>query len=520
MAHKFAEIAFTPTVRDIQAREGSRAAYASMDGDDYNHRLGPRESGFIGLRDSFYMASVSESGWPYVEHRGGPAGFMKVLNERTIGFADYSGNRQYLSTGNFKTDDRVALFFMDYPNRRRLKMLGRVRTVGLDEPELLADLEDADYPAQIERGFIIEVAGLDWNCPQHITPRFTELEIQEQLDALRAENRRLKDRLIGAADMTPTSGALTEPQELKILGEGPLELVVSGVRQLTLRVLSFELRDPTGRELPAVEPGSHLRVPVRLSSGELVDCHYSIVSSATPWATGWTNTSGPIKRLINQACVIAPNSQGDLIMKNIRLYRHPLSGHSHRVQLLLSLLGIEAELVGVDLAAGEHKQAEFLSRNRFGQVPVLEDGDQLISDSNAILVYLAEKYDNSDTWLPADPLAAAEVQRFLSIAAGQVAHGPAAARLVNVFGAALDQKRAIETAHSLLGVLESHLDDRQWLVGVNPTIADVANYTYIAHAPEGDVTLDRYPGVLAWLRRVEALPGFVPMQATLVGLAA
>jgi glutathione S-transferase len=207
-------------------------------------------------------------------------------------------------------------------------------------------------------------------------------------------------------------------------------------------------------------------------------------------------------------------------MNNIKLYRHPLSGHSHRVQLLLSLLNLDAKLVDVDLAAGEHKQAEFLAKNRFGQVPVLEDGDTVIADSNAILVYLAEQYDASKTWFPVDPVAAAEVQRFLSAAAGQIAYGPAAARLVNVFGAALDHKRAIEIAHNLLGVMETHLDGRDWLVGNNPTIADVANYAYIAHAPEGDVSLDNYPNVMAWLGRIAALPGFVPMQATAVGLAA
>ena len=203
---------------------------------------------------------------------------MKVLDERTIGFADYSGNRQYVSTGNFRSDNRVALFFMDYPNRTRLKMLGRVRTVGLDEPELLARLEDDDYPAQIERGFIIEVEGFDWNCPQHITPRFTEAEVEDQLAALRTENRRLKDLLAGSEN-TSRRRRLNGQQELEELGEGPLELVVSGVRQLAPRVRAFELRDPKGGELPAVEPGSHLRVPVRLPSGEMVDRHYSIASN-------------------------------------------------------------------------------------------------------------------------------------------------------------------------------------------------------------------------------------------------
>ncbi|MCX2982864.1 glutathione S-transferase [Halieaceae bacterium IMCC14734] len=207
-------------------------------------------------------------------------------------------------------------------------------------------------------------------------------------------------------------------------------------------------------------------------------------------------------------------------MTTIKLHRHALSGHSHRAQLLLSLLGIDATLVDVDLAAGEHKQAEFLAKNALGQVPVLEDGDTVIADSNAILVYLAERYDTSHTWLPTEPLAAAQVQRFLSIAAGQVASGPASARLVNVFGAALDHQRAMTVAHNLLEVLESHLIEREWLVGSHPTLADVANYAYIAHAPEGDVSLANYPNVRAWLARIAALPGFVPMQATAVGLAA
>ncbi len=207
-------------------------------------------------------------------------------------------------------------------------------------------------------------------------------------------------------------------------------------------------------------------------------------------------------------------------MSTIKLYRHALSGHAHRAELFLSLLGIDAELVDVDLAAGAHKQDEFLAKNRLGQVPVLEDGEQVIADSNAILVYLATKYDSSGNWYPANPAAAAEIQRFLSIAAGQVAFGPAAARLVNVFGAALDHQRATEIAHGVLSVLDDHLDSRDWLVGSKPTIADVANYAYIAHAPEGDVALDNYPNVRAWLARIADLPGFVPMQATAVGLAA
>lgn len=174
MRHRFAALAFTESVREVQETLGSRAAYAALDkGEDTNHVLTGGEAAFIAARDSFYMASVSETGWPYVQHRGGPAGFVRVLDERTIGFADFRGNRQYVSVGNLRKDDRVALIFMDYPNRARLKVLGRVRLVGDGEPELLARLEADDYRAQVERGFVIRVEAFDWNCPQHITPRFT-----------------------------------------------------------------------------------------------------------------------------------------------------------------------------------------------------------------------------------------------------------------------------------------------------------------------------------------------------------
>ncbi|MBT5030880.1 MAG: pyridoxamine 5'-phosphate oxidase family protein [Proteobacteria bacterium] len=190
MGHKFAEIAFTPAVKNIQSSQGSRASYARMeDRQDSNHLLGEREAEFIGARDSFYMASVSETGWPYVQHRGGPIGFMKVIDEQTIGFADYAGNKQYVSTGNLSKDDRISLFFMDYPNRRRLKMFGRVsivtKTVDKDgdkqDPETIAKLEDDDYRARIERAFVINVEAFDWNCPQHITPRFTEPEYSDRV---------------------------------------------------------------------------------------------------------------------------------------------------------------------------------------------------------------------------------------------------------------------------------------------------------------------------------------------------
>lgn len=201
------------------------------------------------------------------------------------------------------------------------------------------------------------------------------------------------------------------------------------------------------------------------------------------------------------------------------LHRFPLSGHSHRAELFLSLLGLDATLVDVDLRNGAHKQPDFLQLNGFGQVPVLEDGDAVIADSNAILVYLARKYGNTQ-WLPSDPLQAAQVERWLSVASGQIAAGPARARLITVFGARYNAEDTIASAHALLRVVEGQLQGRDWLVGDHPTIADVAGYTYIAHAPEGNVSLDAYPSIRGWLARIEALPGFVPMQATRVGLCA
>lgn len=176
MGRHFAEIAFTPAVRAEQQQLGSDAHYAqvaALGRDD--SALTAREAGFIQARDSVYMATVSETGWPYMQHRGGPPGFMRVLDERTIGFADLSGNRQHISVGNLSGNDRVSLFFMDYPNRRRLKLLGHARVVR-DDPALLARLTPPGAERLAESAVLIEVAGHDWNCPQHITPRFTAEE--------------------------------------------------------------------------------------------------------------------------------------------------------------------------------------------------------------------------------------------------------------------------------------------------------------------------------------------------------
>lgn len=201
----------------------------------------------------------------------------------------------------------------------------------------------------------------------------------------------------------------------------------------------------------------------------------------------------------------------------IKLYRHPLSGHSHRVELMLSLLGLPTELVFVDLMKGAHKAPEFLALNRFGQVPVIDDNGTVLADSNAILVYLAAKYGNGQ-WLPSDPTEQANVQRWLSVAAGQINSGPATARLITVFGAGYDAEDAIKRSHALLKVMEDELGNSKFLAGSKPTIADVAAYTYVSHAPEGNVALTDYPNVRAWLSSIEALPNFVGMQRTAKGL--
>lgn len=201
----------------------------------------------------------------------------------------------------------------------------------------------------------------------------------------------------------------------------------------------------------------------------------------------------------------------------IKLYRHPLSGHAHRVELMLSLLGLPTELVFVDLMKGAHKTPEFLALNSFGQVPVIDDNGTVLADSNAILAYLAAKYGNGQ-WLPTDPVVLARVQRWLSVAAGQINSGPATARLITVFGAGYDADEAIKRSHEVLHVIEQQLNQSPFLAGDAPTIADVAAYTYVAHAPEGNVSLADYPQVRAWLASIEALPRFVGMQRTAKGL--
>jgi len=203
----------------------------------------------------------------------------------------------------------------------------------------------------------------------------------------------------------------------------------------------------------------------------------------------------------------------------LKFYRYPLSGHAHRVELMLSLLGVPHEAVDVDLRQREQKRPEFLALNAFGQVPVIDDNGVVVADSTAILVYLAKRY-GGQAWLPQDPVGAAAVQRWLSVASGPLAAGPASARLVTLFGAPLDADATLARAHALLAVMEGELRQRDFLAGDVPTIADVACYAYVAHAPEGNVSLADYPHIRSWLDRIEHLPRFVPMASSAVGLLA
>lgn len=195
-------------------------------------------------------------------------------------------------------------------------------------------------------------------------------------------------------------------------------------------------------------------------------------------------------------------------MSQITLYGHPLSGHCHRVALALSLLGLPYETVTVDLMARAQKEPDFLAKNPFGQVPVIDDGGTVVSDSNAILAYLAAKYDDGSL-MPRDPVGIAEVQRWFSVAAGEIKHGPGAARLVKVFNAPIDHAATLKTAEQILALLDAHLADRPYLVADRLTFADVAIYSYVARAPEGDVDLTPYAHVRSWLARIEGHPRFV-----------
>jgi uncharacterized protein len=191
----FAELAFTPAVQALQERHGSRGAYARAQArSEPGEGLGPREAEHLAGADSFYMATLSESGWPYVQHRGGPRGFLKLISPTRLAFADFGGNRQFVSAGNATHDDRVSLIVMDYPNRRRLKLMGRLRFEAIDDTDtaLASAVELPNYRARIERVGVIDIEAIDWNCPQHITPRFTIDDVDAAIAPVQDRVRQLE----------------------------------------------------------------------------------------------------------------------------------------------------------------------------------------------------------------------------------------------------------------------------------------------------------------------------------------
>ena len=208
MSYGFLDIAVTPSVQAVQAKMGAEHIWRDFNGHRDFNRFTEDEAAFIARRDSFYMATVSETGWPYVQHRGGPHGFLKMVDDRTLAFADYRGNRQYISTGNLAANDRVCLFLMDYAHRARLKIYAHVETLALDDDPVLTELVTVpNYPAKLERVLRLRLEAFDWNCPQHITSRFTEQEVSEAVRPLRdrlaqleTENAELRTRLANPGD--------------------------------------------------------------------------------------------------------------------------------------------------------------------------------------------------------------------------------------------------------------------------------------------------------------------------------
>ena len=212
----FAELAFTPAVQALQERHGSREVYARLQGEaELGKGLGPREIAHLTNADSFYMATVSETGWPYVQHRGGPCGFLKVISPTRIAFADFGGNRQFVSAGNASQNKRVSLIVMDYPNRRRLKLFGRLRFDAISDadPEMVFAVELPGYRARIERVGVVDVEAFDWNCPQHITPRFTLAEVE-------TASRPLHDRI---RQLEAEVAALRGNGDKRVVRRSPLE---------------------------------------------------------------------------------------------------------------------------------------------------------------------------------------------------------------------------------------------------------------------------------------------------------
>lgn len=267
MGHKVVETAFGYPVCNVQLPRAYLHGHVVMEAEEAsNCKLGHDEVEFIAGRDSFYMTSLIQTHWPNVQYWNGPAGFLRVIDERTLGFAEFDDNSKYGHVGDFHNNDHVALFFVDYPNRPRLKITGRVRTVAPKERELLGQVEVNDNRGDTIRGYLVHIESIDWDCHQQIPPRFMESQIGELIAPPPK----------GKSAFKASAAFYHRPVKQ---GDGHLELVISGVRQLTPRIRAYELRDSDGNDLPTVQAGSHLRIPVQLESGENVYRHYSICSN-------------------------------------------------------------------------------------------------------------------------------------------------------------------------------------------------------------------------------------------------
>jgi len=261
MARAFANISFTADVKQVQTAMGSRQNYQQFEaGEIETIELCEFEQQFIEQRDSFYQATVAQNGWPYVQHRGGPAGFIKILDSQTIGYADFTGNRQYISVGNLHGDDRVSLILMDYQQQRRLKLWGRARLIDeTTEPALIAQLEPVNSRAPVERGVVITIEAFDWNCPKYITPRFTLEQVQQMM-----------------AEQTATTHT-SAIYDYK--GHGAVPVVISAVEQITDDVRSYTFTHREKHSLPTFQAGAHITVPIQLADGSRSSRSYSLINT-------------------------------------------------------------------------------------------------------------------------------------------------------------------------------------------------------------------------------------------------
>ena len=457
MGRAYSDITFTPAVRQAQTEMGSREQYAFLDTvADRGDVLTAREIDFIADADHFYQATVGESGWPYVQHRGGPKGFLKVLDPKRIGFADYRGNVQYLSVGNLRQDDRISLIIMDVLNRRRLKLLGRVTLVDqAQDAGLVAAVSDGPYGAIVERAFLITIEGWDWNCPQHITTRLTEAEVASLVTPLQDHVKRLRAQLA-------TAKVAAAPQEF---GDGPLSLTIAGIRQLTPEVRAYELVSADGAALPQVQAGAHLDVPMRLSDGLGTTRSYSISSS-------------PLRRDAYEIAVLRELKGGGGSMAvhqdfalgtrlNCSLPRNEfcMAPGAHRSVLLAGGIGITPikSMAHALAAQGAQFELHFACRSR-SQAPFL--GQLQEAFGAHMTVYATDLGQRLDVRILMDALATSSDHLYVCGPAGLIAAVRSTAEEVGI---------ANERIHFERFIVERHpTTDRAFVVHLKKSSKDVA----------------------------------------------